>query len=64
MKYMKIIILVIGVISVTGCGVVERMFAGVVGGGASTCFRGVMYVQFTSGASVAYNLDGSVKACD
>ena len=52
------------VLTLSSCGVVERFFAGVTGGGTATCFRGVMYVQFTSGASVAYNTDGTIMTGD
>jgi uncharacterized protein YceK len=61
---MKILIIALFVLTLSGCGVVERFFAGVTGGGTATCFRGVTYVQFTSGASVAYNTNGSVMLCD
>jgi len=57
---MKIVTILILVLTLSSCGVVERMFAGVTGGGTATCFRGVTYVQFTSGASVAYNTDGTI----
>ena len=47
-----------------GCGYIEREFAGMSGGGFETCHDGVAYVQFTSGASVKYNRDGTVATCD
>jgi hypothetical protein len=63
---MKIKLLAILALALTlsSCGVMERMFAGVTGGGTETCFRGVTYVQFTSGASVAYNTDGTIMLGD
>jgi len=62
MKY-KLIVIAFLVATLSGCGVVERMFAGITGGGTATCFRGVTYVQFTSGASVAYAIDGTLIPC-
>ena len=47
-----------------GCGYFEREFAGLSGGGFETCHDGVAYIQFTSGASVKYNRDGTVATCD
>lgn len=46
-----------------GCGIIERSAAGVTGGGYETCHDGVAYVQFTSGASVKYNTDGTIATC-
>ena len=53
---MKKYILVLLVVLLSGCGVFERSAASITGGGYSTCYEGVTYVQFTSGASVAYNI--------
>ncbi len=61
---MKTIILVLLAITLSGCGWFERKAASVTGGGFSTCFEDVKYVQFTSGASVAYNADGTIKTCN
>lgn len=47
-----------------GCGAVDRSLAKFTGDATETCHDGVMYLQFTSGASVAYNKDGTVKTCD
>lgn len=46
----------------SGCGAWDRGVAGVTGI-ARTCVDGVMYLQFTSGASVAYSSDGKVRIC-
>ena len=48
---MKLILIAIMALSLSSCGDVERIFAGVTGGGTETCHKGVAYVQFTSGAS-------------
>jgi len=63
---MKIKLLAILALALTlsSCGYVERLFATVTGGGTATCFRGVTYVQFTSGTSVAYNPDGTIMTGD
>lgn len=45
------------------CGVVERELAAVTGGGYETCVDGVMYLQFTSGATVKYRPDGTIWTC-
>ena len=60
---MKKIILVCAIaLAATGCGKIDRTVAGITGN-AKTCVDGVMYLQFTSGATVAYNTDGTVRQC-
>jgi hypothetical protein len=61
---MKIIAVVMLALTLSGCGMWERFTAKVTGGGTETCHKGVMYVQFTSGATVAYNTDGTIMLCD
>jgi len=51
-------------LSITGCGKADRFIAGVIGHGAEICQDGVVYLQFTSGVSVAYQKDGKVRTCD
>ena len=46
-----------------GCGLFERVDAGLTGS-STLCVDGVEYLQFTSGASVAYNTDGTIKTCN
>lgn len=60
----KICVLCTVVLMLSGCGWFDRQVATALGGAAKTCVDGVLYLQFTSGASVAYNRDGSVKTCD
>lgn len=60
----KLLAVILLALTLSSCGVMERLFAGVTGGGTATCFRGVTYVQFTSGATVAYNTDGTIMLCD
>jgi hypothetical protein len=57
-----VVLLMVGLLS--GCGMGERLVSYVVGGGFKDCEDGVVYLQFTSGATVAYNTDGSIKTCD
>ena len=60
MKYVGIAIIMA---LLTGCGQIDRGLAKLTGGGSKTCIDGVMYLQFTSGATVMYNTDGSIKLC-
>ncbi len=46
----------------TGCGWADRVTATATGF-SKVCVEGVEYIQFTSGASVAYTQDGKVKTC-
>lgn len=58
---MKITLLVLA-LALPGCGTSAR-FSAAVTGSQSTCVDGVEYIQFASGASVAYTTDGKVKVC-
>jgi hypothetical protein len=60
---MKSLIVVLLVVSLTGCGWFDRKVAALTGGATKTCVDGVEYLQFTSGASVAYTREGKVKTC-
>lgn len=60
MKYLSVIFMCV---VLSGCGAWDRFSAKVTGGASKTCHDGVLYLQFTSGATVAYNQDGTVKAC-
>ena len=59
----KIATVVVIACVLTGCGWFDRNVAAIAGGASKTCVDGVMYLQFTSGATVAYNKDGTVKTC-
>jgi len=63
MRNFKLFSILSLLLTLTGCGAVDRFFASVTGDGTPTCWKGVTYVQFTSGASVAYNPDGSIMKC-
>lgn len=58
-------LLIIGLMLLaTGCGRADRWFAGITGSATKECVDGVQYLQFTSGASVAYDkTTGGVKLC-
>ena len=59
----KVILIAALTLTLTGCGWLDRLGATVTGNTSEVCEYGVMYLQFTSGASVAYNPDGTVKTC-
>ena len=59
---MKTTLAIMFALGLAGCGVWDRGVAGVTGI-AHTCVDGVMYLQFTSGASVAYSPDGKIRTC-
>ncbi|MDX8383168.1 MAG: hypothetical protein R8M45_03735 [Ghiorsea sp.] len=56
-------LLFLSLLTLSGCGAFDRFSAKVTGGATETCIHNVLYLQFTSGASVAYNTDGTVKKC-
>lgn len=51
------------VMLLTGCGWFEREMGTVTGGGYESCVDGVLYLQFTSGATVKYKPDGTIATC-
>lgn len=52
----------IATLLLSGCGAADKANAGITGF-TRKCIDKVMYYQFISGATVAYNTDGTVKAC-
>ena len=60
---MKVLILILAVLSFTGCGRFDRWWAGNFGNSES-CIGGVKYIQFVSGASVKYNPNGTIATCN
>lgn len=48
----------------SGCGYVDREISKVSGKGSEVCQDGVMYLQFTSGATVKYEQNGSIATCN
>ena len=61
MKKLIVVLVVLGML--TGCGKVNRVFSNYMGTGAEVCQGGVVYLQFSSGVSVAYTPDGKIKTC-
>jgi uncharacterized protein YceK len=59
---MKLFLTILMLMLLAGCGQVERATAKWTGY-SIMCVDNVSYIQFTSGASVQYNTDGSVKTC-
>ncbi len=57
------ILILASVFALTGCGWFDRV-AATATGYARVCVDGVEYLQFTSGATVAYTRDGKVKTCN
>lgn len=59
---MKTLILLLSVFTLSGCGQIGKINAKLTGYDKS-CIDGVVYLQFASGATVAYNTDGTIKTC-
>ena len=59
----KLTCIVLASLLLSGCGWLDRKLAATTGGATSTCIDGVLYLLFTSGATVAYNPDGTIKRC-
>lgn len=59
----SVIVAVLAVILMTGCGWFDRKIAAVTGGATKTCVDGVTYLQFTSGATVQLDINGNTVAC-
>ena len=62
MKKYFCIVLAGVILSLFGCGKFDLISAKVTGY-SSQCVDGVQYLQFSSGASVAYNPNGTIKTC-
>lgn len=60
---MKAVLVVLLALTMTGCGWLDRKVASVTGGASEACVDGVLYLQFTSGATVKYNRNGTVALC-
>lgn len=58
----SITVMVVLGLSLAGCGAGDKLAASFTGN-SQHCVDGVMYIQFTNGASVMYNPDGTVKTC-
>lgn len=60
---MKTIFVLILCMSLVGCGWLDRKVAAITGDATETCVDGVAYLQFTSGATVKYNTNGTIAIC-
>lgn len=60
---MKKIMLIVMLASLSGCGYVDRKAAALTGGASETCIDGVVYLQFTSGATVKVDQKGNPVTC-
>lgn len=60
---MKIIYVLPLILMLSGCGWLGRGEAYITGYDIS-CIDGVVYYQFASGVTVAYNKDGGIKTCE
>jgi len=49
--------------SLSGCGIGDKIEANLTGN-SNHCIQGVEYIQFARGATVMYNVDGSIKLCN
>lgn len=59
----KIILMTALAFVLTGCGAFDRGIASVTGTASKTCIDGVVYLQFTSGATVQVDQQGKPVAC-
>lgn len=62
-KKMKILLLILAMFFLTGCGRFGRFWAGLTGEYES-CVDGVTYLQFSSGVTVKYQPDGKIATCE
>ena len=60
---MRLFLFVLLALMLSGCGKLDRLFVAITGDASETCHDGVTYLQFTSGASVKYNADGTIAKC-
>jgi hypothetical protein len=60
---MKLILIGLSTLALTGCGWFDRYVVANTTGYSKTCVEGVVYLQFPSGATPQYNIDGSLKGC-
>lgn len=61
---MKNLILITLLLSLTSCGWLKRQTSNFTGNAIETCHKGVTYIQFPSGATVALDRKGEPLKCD
>lgn len=59
---MKYLVILSAAVILSGCGWFDRQVAQFTGHG-KVCIDGVTYLQFTSGATPQYTIDGKLVAC-
>lgn len=63
---MRMTLMIIGlllvVIILSSCGKMDKSMASLTGH-STKCIDGVNYLQFSSGATVKYNQDGTISTC-
>lgn len=59
----KVISVALIAVTLTGCGWFDRQVAQFTGHG-KVCVDGVTYLQFASGATPQYTIDGKLVACN
>lgn len=59
----KIVLALVALSLLSGCGGMKRSFAHLTGDAAKTCVDGVTYLQFTSGATVQVDRSGKPIPC-
>jgi len=57
------LLVIIFALGLTGCGRIDRAVAGITGNGTETCYKGVVYLQFTSGAVQPTDRQGNPLPC-
>ncbi len=55
--------MLIMLVFLASCGRVDRWWAGTTGKPIETCYEGITYLQFTSGATVMVNKEGKPIEC-
>lgn len=59
----NLLVVLIAVLALSACGKIDRSISAWTGGGTETCHDGVIYLQFTSGATVKYTPEGKIATC-
>jgi hypothetical protein len=60
---MKLVLIGLSALALTGCGWYERRVVANITGYSKICVEGVTYLQFSSGVTPQVNLDGRPVSC-
>lgn len=55
--------LVLFLLTTTGCGAFQRTYVNVTGDAGTYCHKGILYLQFSSGAALAVDESGKPLKC-